>query len=159
MLLRGDQGTELELRLVGYEHPGEEFDPWESNSLLVAVRVIAPQGSWEVVDPCLTTWEAAHVVRWCAALAARADLVANRPLGISEPNVTLTGRARRGAPDQVDVRACFALELRPPWLKSVAASGDLCVELGVGRDQLAAAASALAADLHRFPQRGADPTL
>jgi hypothetical protein len=159
MLLRGEQGTELELQLVGYEHPREETDPWESNSLLVSVRVIAPQGSWEVVDPCLTTWEAAHVVRWCAALAARADLVANRPLGISEPNVAFTGRARRGHPDHVDVRACFALELRPPWVRAVAGTGDLCVDLEVGRDQLAAAARALAADLDRFPQRGHDPTL
>lgn len=159
MLLRGEQGTELELRLVGYEHPQERFDPWDSNSLLVSVRVIAPQGSWEVVDPCLTTWEAAHVVRWCAALAARADLVANRPLGVSEPNVSFLGRARAGRPDQVDVRACFALELRPPWLKAVAGSSDLCVDLAVRRDQLAAAGSALAHDLGRFPQRGADPTL
>ena len=159
MLLRGQQGTELELQLVGYEHPAERFDPWESNSLLVSVRVIAPQGGWEVVDPCLTTWEAAHVVRWCSALAARGDLVANRPLGVSEPNVTFVGRARPRRPDEVDVHACFALESRPPWLKAVAGAGDLCVDLAVGRDQLAAAGEALAADLGRYPQRGADPTL
>ena len=159
MLLRGRQGTELELHLVGYEHPGEQFDPWDSNSLLVSVRVVAPQGSWEVVDPCLTTWETGHLVHWFAALAARADLVAGRALGLNEPNVTLIASAQRGDPRRVDVRACFALELRPPWIKAVAGSGDLCVELDVDRTALAAAARDLADDLRRFPRRGADPTL
>jgi hypothetical protein len=159
VLLRGRQGTELELGIVGYQFPDERFDPWDSNSLLVAVRVIAPQGGWEVVDPCLTTWEARHLVGWLAALAHRTDLLAARPLGLAEPNVTLTAQAVRGQPERVAVTACFALERRPPWLKAVAGSGNLCVDLEVSRADLARAATDLRADLDRFPQRGADPTL
>jgi hypothetical protein len=159
VLLRGRQGTELEVAIVGYEFPAERFDPWDSNALLVSVRVLAPEGSWEVVDPCLTTWEVDHVVRWLAALAHRADLLAGRPLHLSEPNVTLTGRAVRGDPDTVAIRACFALELRPPWVKSVAGAGNLCVDLDVARRDLARAAAELHDHLARFPQRGDDPTL
>jgi hypothetical protein len=156
VLLRGRHGTELGLTVVGYEFPDERVDPWDSNSLLVEVRLLAPQGSWDVIDPCLTTWEARHVVRWLWALGRRADLVANRALGLSAPNVTLTGEAVKGEPDRVDVRACFALERRPPW---VGGSGNLCVDLDVDRPQLARAAQQLRADLDRFPQRGDDPTL
>ncbi|MFN2502918.1 MAG: hypothetical protein ABR540_01565 [Acidimicrobiales bacterium] len=159
MLLRGRQGTELELGVVGYEYPDERFDPWDSNWLLVSVRVLSPEGSWEVVDPCLTTWEGERLARLLTALGRRADLVAGRPLGLSEPNLTITGRPVRGQPDRVDVRACFALELRPPWLKTVSGSGNLCVDLDVGRPDLARAAGDLRADLARFPQRGDDPTL
>ena len=159
MLLRGRQGTELELAIVGYEFPEERFDPWDSNWLLVSVRVLAPEGSWEVVDPCLTTWEAEHVVRWLAALGGRADLVAGRPLALAEPNLTLTGRAVRGHPERVDVRACFALELRPPWLKSAAGAANLCVDLDVERPALSRAAADFRSELARFPQRGDDPTL
>ena len=159
MLLRGRQGTELELGIVGYEFPRERFDPWDSNSLLVLVRVVSPDGTWEVVDPCLTTWEAEHLVRWLAALAQRADLLAGRPLALHEPNLAVTGRSIPGEPDRVDVRACFALELRPPWLKSVAGTASLCVDLDVSRRELSAAALQLRADLGRFPQRGDDPTL
>jgi hypothetical protein len=159
VLLRGRQGTELELAIAGYQFPAQEHDPWDSNALLVSVRVLAPEGSWEVVDPCLTTWEGAQLVRWLAALAQRADLLAGRPLGLHEPNLTMTATPLRDEPDRVAVRACFALERRPPWLKSAAGSANLCVELDVGRDQLATAATDLRADLARFPQRGDDPTL
>jgi hypothetical protein len=99
------------------------------------------------------------VVRWLAALAQRADLLAGRPLALTEPNLTLWARPRPGEPDRVLVRACFALELRPPWLKAAAGSGNLCVDLDVGRLELAAAAASLGEDLARFPQRGDDPTL
>ncbi|MGH9222766.1 MAG: WapI family immunity protein [Acidimicrobiales bacterium] len=156
MLLRGRQGTELGLTLVGYQFPDELVDPWESNTLLVEVRLLAPEGSWDVVDPCLTTWETAQVTRWLAAFASRADLVANRALGVQAPNVTLGGQAIAGEPDRVAIRACFALELRPPWLRG---GTNLCVDVDVDRPQLATAARHLQADLARFPQRGDDPTL
>jgi hypothetical protein len=156
VLLRGRRGTELGLSLVGYERPDEHVDPWDSNSLLVEVRLLAPEGSWDVVDPCLTTWEAAQVIRWLTAFASRADLVANRGLAVQAPNVTLLGQAFPGEPDRIAIRACFALERRPPWLRG---GRDLCVDLDVDRPQLAAAARSLSADLARFPQRGDDPTL
>ena len=159
MLLRGRQGTELELGIVGYEFPEERFDPWDSNSLLVLVRVVSPEGTWEVIDPCLTTWEADHLIRLLAALGQRADLLAARPLVLNEPNLTVSARGIAGEPDRVVVRACFALELRPPWVKSVAGAANLCVDLDVDRSDLARAARQLRADLGKFPQRGDDPTL
>jgi hypothetical protein len=159
VILVGRQGTELELHIVGYQFPDERFDPWDSNSLLVSIRVVAPQGTWEVVDPSLTTWEADQVVRWLRALSQRADLLAGRPLALTEPNLALAAGPILGHPDRALVRACFALELRPPWLKAVAGSGNLCVDLDVARHELATAATSLRADLARFPQRGDDPTL
>lgn len=159
MLLRGRQGTELEVTIAGYQFPAQEHDPWDSNALLVSVRVRAPEGSWEVVDPCLTTWEGAQLTRWLAAVARRADLLAGRPLTLNEPNLTITATPQRGEAHRVAVRACFALERRPPWLKSAAGSANLCVELDVDRAQLDRASSDLRDDLARFPQRGDDPTL
>ncbi len=156
MLLRGRQGTELGLTIVDYQFPDEARDPWDSNSLLVEVSLLAPEGSWHVVDPCLTTWEAAQIVRWLAAFGQRADLVAARALAVNAPNVTLVGRARPAEPDRVDIRAGFALERRPPWIRG---SANLSVDLDVDRPQLAHAARQLQGDLTRFPQRGDDPTL
>ena len=85
MLLRGRQGTELELELVDYQFPTERVDPWDSNSLLVRVRILTPDGSWDVVDPSLTTWEADHLVRWLATLASQPEVVGGR---LNEPNVS-----------------------------------------------------------------------
>jgi hypothetical protein len=150
MFLHGRDGNELELAVVGYQFPAEERDPWDSNGLLVRVRVLAPEGSWEVVDPCLTTWEAKALVSWLLHAAATA-----MPMMFSEPNLTMT--ARPGV--RVDLRACFALERRPPWARMAAGSDNLCVDLDVERMDLARAAASLAEDLAAFPQRGDDPTL
>ncbi len=157
MLLRGRQGTELALSIVDYQFPDEQADPWDSNWLLVSLRVVAPQGSWEVVDPCLTTWEAEHLVRWLVAVAARPP--ATGRVSFSEPNVSVWAALPPTAPDRAQLWACFALELRPPWLSAAAGSRDLCVDLDVTRIDLVKAAASLRSDLERFPQRGDDPTL
>jgi hypothetical protein len=158
MLLRGKEGNELEVSLVGYQFPDEERDPWDSNWLLVSVRVLAREGSWSVVDPCLTTWEAKRLVAWLVHAAARDPAAA--PMTFTEPNLTVTARTRTTRPPlRVAVRACFALELRPPWLHNVAGSDKLCIDLDVERADLARAAASLLSDLMAFPQRGADPTL
>ena len=157
MLLRGSEGNELELAVVGYQFPDEERDPWDSNGLLVSVRVLAPEGSWSVVDPCLTTWEAKRLVSWLVHAAAREPSAA--PMTFTEPNLTVLAGPVAGAPDRVHVRASFALELRPPWAHTVAGSDNLTVDLDVRRGDLARAAASLLSDLVEFPQRGDDPTL
>ena len=153
MLLHGREGNELELSLVGYQFPNEERDPWDSNGLLVSVRVLAPEGSWDVVDPCLTTWEAKRLVAWLVHAAA------SNPLPFTEPNLTVVARPAANSPVLLHVRACFALELRPPWAHLTAGANELCVDLEVDRADLARAAASLLEDVTRFPQRGADPTL
>ena len=157
MLLRGREGNELEFGIVGYQFPDEERDPWDSNWLLVSVRVLAPEGSWEVIDPCLTTWEAKRLVSWLIPAAAHDP--AAMPMTFTEPNLTVVARGRTSAPLRVHVRAGFALERRPPWARTAAGSNDLCVDLDVERGELARAAASLLSDVVRFPQRGDDPTL
>ena len=161
MLLAGLEGNELELRVVGYQFPGDDTDPWDSNWLLVSVRVVSPAGTWEVVDPCLTTWETKHLVRWLVAIVrepgAARDPSAG-PVTFSEPNLVVSARAKPADPNRVLLRAAFQLELRPPWARG-SGGAELSVELDVGRAALARAAASLLADLVRFPQRGDDPTL
>src|SRR5215213_9649085 len=86
MLLRGAEGNELELAIAGYQFPHDERDPWDSNALLVSVRVLSPEGSWSVVDPCLTTWEAKRLVSWLVHAAARDPAAV--PMTFTEPNLT-----------------------------------------------------------------------
>jgi hypothetical protein len=158
MLLRGRDGSELELDVLGYQFPHVEADPWDSNSLLVALRVVSAHGTWEAVDPCLTTWEAARLCRWLALLAA-GDASAVRQ-ALNEPNVRVSVNGL--APDfsRARVHACFELETRPPWLPGPAAGRDtLCVDLDLPRAELREAAVDLARQLRRFPLRGDDPTL
>ncbi len=153
MRLRGREGNELELSLVGYEVPAETVDPWESNSLLVALRVVSPRGTWEVVDPCLTTWEAARLASWLAAMAMGPG---GETRSLTEPNLSVAVTPVGG---RLAVRMCFELERRPPWAPTITGGRDLCVDLDVSRAEVVAAAASLRNDVRRFPRRGDDPTL
>ena len=158
MLLASQDGNELELSVVGYQFPEVDSDPWDSNWLLIALRVVSPKGSWEVVDPCLTTWEAKRLMAWMLNVAAHDP--ASAPIAFTEPNLTFTAKPKPRSLKRVLLGACFQLELRPPWLgKGGGGSGDLRVDLDVARSDVARGAASLLGDLIRFPQRGADPTL
>ncbi len=154
MELHGHDGKELALSIVGYQFPDQAVDPWESNQLLMALRIVSPRGTWEIVDPCLTTWEASRLASWLTAFVVAGD---RTPATVSAPNVTVSARPVTGS--TVALVACFELEQRPPWAASVGGDGVLCVELEVSTADVVVAAAALRADLARFPQRGDDPTV
>ena len=139
--------------MVGYQAPGETVDPWESNSLLVALRVVSPRGTWEVVDPCLTTWEAARLASWLTAVAVGP---AGGTRSLAEPNLSVAVTPSEG---RLAVRMCFELERRPPWAPTITGGRDLCVDLDVSRADMVVAAAELRDDVRRFPRRGDDPTL
>ncbi len=153
MHLKGREGNELGLTLVGYQFPDNYTDPWDSNQLLVAVHITSRQGTWEVVDPCLTTWEAKALATWL--LRATAVGTAFGASTFSEPNVTVAA-SRAGVPGWFELRAELELEERPPWAPE---GGALRVELAVEEPQLIAAAKELLSELREYPQRGDDPTL
>ena len=153
MRLQGREGNELGLSIVGYQFPGETVDPWESNSLLVALRVVSPRGTWEVVDPCLTTWEAARLAAWLAAVGVGPE---GGTRILAEPNVSVCATPTGG---RLQLRICFELENRPPWAPTIRGGRDLCVDLDVSRADAVAASASLRGDVRRFPRRGDDPTL
>ncbi|MGQ0743954.1 MAG: WapI family immunity protein [Acidimicrobiales bacterium] len=154
VLLAGREGNQLEMAVLGYQFPDEQTDPWDSNWLLVGVRVVSPAGSWEVVDPCLTTWEAASLVGWLVKAVGHSDQAG--PMTFTEPNLCVSVRPKPRSPKRVLMSAQLALELRPPW--SGAAGADrLDVDLDLDRADLARAAASLLADVVRFPRRGDPP--
>jgi hypothetical protein len=144
------------MSILGYQFPDSKVDPWESNSLLVSVRVSSSNGTWEVIDPCLTTWEAKALATWL--LRATAVGTAYGPSVFSEPNVTMTAARQPLEQDRFDLTVDLELEERPPWAP-ITEGGPLRVRLTVDTDQLLRAAKDLMTELARFPQRGDDPTL
>jgi hypothetical protein len=152
---RGREGNHLELTPIGYQFPANTTDPWDSNQLLVAVRVASPQGTWEVHDPCLTTWEARSLATWL--LRATAIGTAFGPSTFSEPNVTMTAR-RAGVPGWFELAVELELEARPPWAP-MTDGGALRVDLTLEEADLLVAARELVNELKQYPQRGDNPTL
>jgi hypothetical protein len=149
MQLVGSDGS-VELTLVGYQFPHLATAPWDSNWLIVRVRVQHPRGNWSAQDPCLLTYDVAGLADWLEAVAVgRED---DAELGFMEPNLLFrTGTDSHGSRF---VRVCFDLELRPDWARSdEAETEDLFLDFPADPTQLTAAARSLREQLARYPQR------
>jgi hypothetical protein len=146
MLLKGGDGSEVELRLTRYQFPEIEDDHWDSNWLMVALRVQSPQGSWHTEDPALLTWEVRDLANWFEALANTQQ--EERELVFLEP--CLGFRVTKQTADTVNLQVRLGHEFRPPWFDSWQKAR---VTLALSPDDLRLAAESLREELARFPIR------
>ena len=153
MILKSDSDqTEVELQLVRYQFPNNDNDEWDSNWLIVAVRVIAPVATWTTSDPCLTTLEVHNLANWLADQAQ--GRTTNPRIFFTEPNLSLEVVGRKG--DAFDVRFYFSLECLPPTVEMDYADEDaeeFFVPLIVSTSGLRYAANQLCREVRQFPIR------
>lgn len=64
MFLKSSDGAEFEATIAGYEFPEIEQKQWDSNWLLIFMRVKSARGEGTCVDPCLTTWDVERFITW-----------------------------------------------------------------------------------------------
>jgi hypothetical protein len=87
--LEARSGAELELVVLGYQHPDLHEDRWGSNWLIVNGTVTTPGGEhWRFSEPCLTTFELADCAEWIEALAENGRHPST--FAFAEPNLTLS---------------------------------------------------------------------
>ncbi len=60
MKLRGDEQTEFEMNVAGYQFPNLENEPYDSDWLNIHVSVTHPRGAWSKTDACILTFELAQ---------------------------------------------------------------------------------------------------
>ena len=172
MRLTGPDGHEFELTILGYEFPGIEQTPGDSNWLMVNIRVKHPRGSWEATGPFLRTTEVAQLATWFDGVAVEAPMInretwieSGRPQVAGFPNLRLFDSAEFLEPnlrfalvestgENAVVRVYFELKARPPWSASVAAGQeDLYIDLRLSRSDLKSAAESLRTFLTAFLDR------
>ena len=147
MILSGNDGNRLELRVAGYQFPHLENKEYDSDWLRIDIQVEHPRGSWTSIDACLLTWELAQLADWFVAIAHGNTF--DHAQDFIEPNLRFQ---LLDSPSRM--RVYFELECRPPWAPSDGAGmNDLWVDLDVNAQELTSAATALRADLERFPIR------
>jgi hypothetical protein len=160
MLLKSLDGSEFALELVNYQFPDKWFDEWDSNWLIISIRVKTPLGSWNTIDACLVTWEVAELSRWLKKLAS--EPIAKSSLGFTEPNLRFELVDKTNT--CITIRVYFEQEARPPWSSSKKTfefeeAADW-VDLKVTPGELEEAAIDLQSQLHRFPfRKGEKPGL
>ncbi|KUO09877.1 hypothetical protein [Streptomyces sp. DSM 15324] len=121
-MLLNDLTSSVDLRPVRYQFATVGGDSYDDNWLVIDGQVMAPEGSWSFVDPCLLTGEAHQVSAWLRAVAAGSVTVTEPDAegGLSpdtwfiEPVVafSLAGRSEGGS---AVIRVHLSLEAAPPW--------------------------------------------
>jgi hypothetical protein len=134
----------FELRIAGYQFPGDATSDYDSNWLIVEGAAQHPRGDWTFRDSSLLTYEVARLADWLEAVAAGTE---PEPwCGFIEPNLSFEVVGGVGR----ELRVSFAIEARPQWAKS---GEDVSVEFPLATLDLVSAAASLRRQLREFPQR------
>ena len=145
MLLKGQENTEFELTISGYQNPDQTSEPFDADWLKIDIRVVHPKGTWRIIDPCLLTWEVQAIAEWFDKLAS--GTMSNLEQDFVEPNLSMKLIGNK-------LRVYFELECRPPWARSSYANlNDLWIDLDTAPTDLRHAADSLRLQLNRFPVR------
>jgi hypothetical protein len=148
MLLKGTEGTEFELKVIGYQFPDLENEEYDSDWLSIHLRVVHQRGTWTSIDPSLLTWEVSSLAEWLQSIS-RGESV-DEEESFLEPNLSfqLTGNGAR------KLRVYFELESRPEWAPYDGSSReDLWLEFELDPVQLRNAVASLREALQRYPVR------
>lgn len=147
MLFFGEHGQVVELVIHSYERAFTYAGDYDANWLQVLLRVSSEQANWQVVTPCLLTWELAGLSEWFETLS-RGETVARNPCDFLEPNLCF---ALRPHPNGGHVlRIGFDLECRSPGALDEV---DYYVDCPVGPDTLRQLAQDLQQEQRAFPVR------
>ena len=148
MKLSEDENTEFELKIIGYQFPRLENEPYDSDWLNITICVKHPRGSWTATDPPLMTDEVQDLIDWLEVIADGKTV--NPDAYFTEPNLHF----QLPNNDATKLRVYFDLECRPSWAKSTFKDNDeLWVEFSVTPEILRNAAESLRSQLQKFPTR------
>ena len=148
MKLSEDENTEFELKIIGYQFPRLENEPYDSDWLNITICVKHPRGSWTATDPSLMTDEVQDLIDWLEAIADGQTV--DSDAYFTEPNLQF----QLPDNDANKLRVYFDLECRPSWAKSTFKDDDeLWVEFSVTPEILRNTAKSLRLQLEKFPTR------
>ena len=148
MLFHCKGDYEVELRILGYQFPGDTAGDWDSNWLRVYVGVKAGTGKRESVDPTLTTWELARVAAWFEGLA-RGEAPHGMEMTFTEPDLSFG--LRNDAKERIkQVR----IGLNRNWnLEGGMGGGEIFLDIDADTEELLRISRGLNEELERFPER------
>lgn len=151
MLWRENKNKLFQLTIINYQFPKIEKDYYDSNWLIINIKVKGLRESWGVTDPMLLTFEVKELARWLE------DLINNnersKDLNFIEPNLRFS--KIKNTDDKAHIRVYFELEARPKWAYSnIAGKEDLWIDLTPTKNDLKKAIIDLKKQLNKFPIRG-----
>jgi hypothetical protein len=148
MLNLGAKDASLSIEVRGYQFPDSAMDGWDSEWLQIHGSAECPQGQWRFSDPCLTTFELAHLAAWLREVPTGGPV---REIEFVEPCLRFE-HVERSNGDVLIVR--LSQEASPPWATESQRYGEgVALEFPFSTLNFVTLSSAVAEMCGKYPQR------
>ncbi|HZW07419.1 MAG TPA: hypothetical protein VFF65_09860 [Phycisphaerales bacterium] len=152
MLIRGENGNELELGFSRESLPEVQDGTGDDGWATVNVRVATADDEWEENAPCLNLFEFVNLAEWLESIAGmRGD---EAEIELLQPELKFSvvkASATRGGEGTVTIRVAFQLSERPEEFNVDADTDEADhLDLRIPRDEALVAAAALRENLRQL---------
>ena len=147
MIINGINNQLVELRIVNYEFPKNNSCEYDSNWLMIYLKVRSEFGNWETLDPSLLTWEVEEIINWFEKISNNENLNSNF-LNFLEPNLEFELKSSEN--EKKIIRLFFDLESRP---KSANDEKDYFVDFELTNQEISTLKTNLKRELEKYPRR------
>ena len=149
MVFNGINDQKIELNIINYQFPDhidELYDQYDSNWLIVNVKVQSNFGNWEATDPALLTFDFEEMIEWFDNLSNNIE-PKDDELIFTEPSFLLF--LENSYEDDIKkIKIELDLELR---IKGF--SPECYVEIHANNDELEQISMDLRNELSKFPKK------
>lgn len=149
MIFKGVDNQFVEFKVLNYQFPEITDCEYDSNWLLIYLKVNSHCGDWESVDASLLVSELMDLTEWFENLVNNKEMISNS-LSFIEPNLRF--ELIENSKDLKTVRMSFDLESRPPNADD---SKDYFIDFKFNNTELIKIIEELKSELKRFPLRAA----
>jgi len=142
-----EKENSFELSIVGYQFPNAVTEPYDSNWLSIQLHLSDRQGVWDIIDPCLLTYEVSRLADWFNRI--NSGNFSELACDFIEPVISF------GVVDynqQRFLRIRCAIEALPPWTQD---QDEYFIEFTLSAIDLKLASDDLREHLENYPQRAA----
>jgi len=146
MIFNGIDNQTVEFKITNYEFPENTTCQYDSNWLLIFLKVNSHCGKWQTIDPALLTDEVKTIIEWFDNLSKN---IKTKSLNFIEPNIEFELTEYNN--DLKKIKIIFDLESRP---KNADDKKEYYVECKLNNLELKEIAENLRNELNPFPTRG-----
>ncbi|MCF8714517.1 hypothetical protein JM658_06695 [Joostella atrarenae] len=150
MIFNGIDNQTVEFKVTNYEFPENTTCQYDSNWLLIYLKVNSNFGKWQTIDPSLLTEEVKAIIEWFGNLSNNKKPDSNS-LSFIEPNIEF--ELKDFNENSKIIRIIFGYESRP---KNSNDEKEYYVDFEFNNEELKKISEDLKNELNAFPTRGFD---
>jgi len=140
-----EKDNSFELSIAGYEYPNAVTELYDSNWLIIKISVSDSQGTWNVTEPCLLTYDVSRLANWLEKIDS--ENFQEVECDFLEPVLSFRVIDDNGK-KVLHIR--FMLEAIPDWAHG---QDEYSIEFTLSELNLKSASENLRKQLEKYPQR------